>query len=199
MQVTIELATLDRWDDVGEAFGTRAATNTDSCWCQRFLAKTDVTNKSALRQEMESAAVPPGLIAYVDGTPVGWSRVVPRDTLPGIVANRALRRVLDSDPLAWWVACCVIRQDHHGHGIGGALLRAGIDHARLNGASTIEGHPVDVSRLQAENVAPSALFTGTLSMFEKAGFHEIGRTYPSRPVMRLELTQAFANDEEPGE
>ena len=189
MQVTIELATLDRWNDVEEAFGARAAANADSCWCQRFLMRTDATNKAALLHEVESAAVPPGLIAYADGTPVGWSRVVPRDTLPGIVANRALRRVLDTDPLAWWVACCVIRQDHRGYGIGGALLRAGIDHARLNGASAIEGHPVDVARLQAKLVSASALFTGTLSMFEKVGFHEIGRTYPSRPVMRLELTR----------
>lgn len=189
MQVTIELATLDRWDDVGEAFGTRAVANADSCWCQRFLTKTDVTNKVALRHEVESAAVPPGLISYADGIPVGWSRVVPRATLPGVVGNRALRRVLDADPVAWWVACCVIRPDHRGHGIGGALLRAGVEHAQLNGASAIEGHPVDVARLQAEHVSASALFTGTLSMFEKAGFYEIGRTYPSRPVMRLELTR----------
>jgi hypothetical protein len=35
--------------------------------------------------------------------------------------------------------------------------------------------------------AGSAVFTGTLAMFEGAGFREIGRTYPSRPVMRLEL------------
>lgn len=193
MQVTTELATLNRWDDIGKAFGTRAAANVDSCWCQRFLTKTDATNKAALRHEIESAAVPPGLIAYADGIPVGWSRVVPRDSLPGIVANPALRRVLEPDPLAWWVTCCAIRQDHRGHGIGGALLQAGIDHARRNGASVVEGHPVDVSRLVARNVSASALFTGTFSMFEKAGFHEIARTYPSRPVMRVNTEACSAN------
>ena len=38
-----------------------------------------------------------------------------------------------------------------------------------------------------DDVAGSALFTGTLAMFKAAGFHEIGRTYPSRPVMRFDL------------
>lgn len=188
MQITIEPATPDRWRDIGDAFGARGAANADSCWCQRFLAKTGATNnKAVLRHEVESAAVPPGLIAYADGMPAGWSRVAPRDTLPGIVANRALQRVLDTDPLVWWVACCVIRHDHRGHGIGGALLHAAVDHARQHGASAIEGHPVDVSQPHAERVSASALFTGTLSMFEKAGFREIGRTFRSRPVMRLEL------------
>ena len=42
-------------------------------------------------------------------------------------------------------------------------------------------------RLHASKVSGSALFTGTLAMFEAAGFHEIGRTYPSRPVMRFDL------------
>ena len=38
----------------------------------------------------------------------------------------------------------------------------------------------------------SALFAGTLRMFERLGFREIGRTYPSRPVMRLDLGSSTA-------
>ncbi|WP_421736118.1 hypothetical protein [Cellulomonas sp.] len=38
------------------------------------------------------------------------------------------------------------------------------------------------------------MFTGTLAMFEAAGFHEIGRTYPSRPVMRLDLADRRPTD-----
>ena len=30
-------------------------------------------------------------------------------------------------------------------------------------------------------------------MFEKAGFHEIARTYPSRPVMRVKTEACNAN------
>jgi len=51
----------------------------------------------------------------------------------------------------------------------------------------MEGHPVDVAALKAGRVAPSALYTGTKAMFAAAGFTEVARTYPTRPVMRLSI------------
>lgn len=47
--------------------------------------------------------------------------------------------------------------------------------------------PVDTDALRAAKVNGSALFTGTMRTFLDVGFSEIARTYPSRPVMRLEL------------
>ncbi|WP_457099727.1 hypothetical protein [Microbacterium sp. P5_E9] len=52
----------------------------------------------------------------------------------------------------------------------------------------MDGHPVDKDRLTG-NPSPASLFTGTLAMFTAAGFHELGRTYPSRPVMRRVLAR----------
>lgn len=46
---------------------------------------------------------------------------------------------------------------------------------------------VDADALKAEHVSGSALFTGTMRTFIAAGFKEIDRTYPSRPVMRHDL------------
>jgi GNAT superfamily N-acetyltransferase len=112
---------------------------------------------------------------------------VPRHTLPGVSGNRALQRILDYDDGAWWVTCFAIRREYRGHGLGVALLNAAVDHARTNNGSVLDGHPVDPDRLNGSS-SPAALFTGTLSMFQTAGFHEIGRTYPSRPVMRKDLS-----------
>ena len=187
MSLRIEPATEERWDDVAAAFG-RQASNPGSCWCQRFRVHGAPTNRDALQSELHAASVPIGLLAYVDDQPVGWTRVVPRATLPGVLKNRALRRILVKDETAWWVTCFVVRREHRGTGVGMALLAAAVSHARRNGASALEGHPVDVGRLQASKVSGSALFTGTLSMFKAAGFREIGRTYPSRPVMRFDFT-----------
>ena len=60
------------------------------------------------------------------------------------------------------------------------------DHARAHGASVVDGHPVDVA-MSKNRPSPAALFTGTVSIFRAAGFQEVGRTYVSRPIMRVEL------------
>ena len=122
-------------------------------------------------------------MALVNDRPAGWSRVVPRDTLPGILGNRALHRLLDEDHAAWWVTCFMVRPEHRGRGVAVALLQEATDYARQHGASVLDGHPVDIEQLEGKP-SPSALFTGTVNTFRAAGFDEIGRTYPSRPVMR---------------
>jgi GNAT superfamily N-acetyltransferase len=136
---------------------------------------------------METACVPIGLLAYDGDIPAAWSRVVPRHTLPSVCGNTALQRILKDDDSAWWVACFVVRPEHRGTGVGIALLQEAVDYAGSHGASVLDGHPVDVGRLQARPSA-SAVFTGTMAMFQAAGFTEVGRTYPSRPVMRKHLS-----------
>ena len=130
-------------------------------------------------QEITHAAVAPGLIAYVDGEPVGWTRVGPRSTLPGVLGNRALARVLTDDDAAWWVACFKVDSRHRRTGVGAALLRAAVEYAREHGATAVEGHPVDVASLKAAKVSGSAIYTGTVAMFAAAGFTEVARTYPT--------------------
>ncbi|MCY7413265.1 MAG: GNAT family N-acetyltransferase [Salinibacterium sp.] len=94
--------------------------------------------------------------------------------------------MLDEDPDAWWVSCFVVRREHRGSGIGAALLDAAVGWAAQHGASELASHPVDTNGL-ARTPSPSAIFTGTLAMFQQAGSTEIGRTYRTRPVMSLKL------------
>jgi GNAT superfamily N-acetyltransferase len=187
MRIEAVPATPERWDDVVTAFGRRG-TDPSWCWCQRFLDPVPSgDNRQALQREVTTASVPPGLIAYVDGVPVGWTRVVPRSQVPGVLANRALRRVLADDDGAWWVTCFAVQQRFRNIGVSGVLLDAAVAHAGRNGATAVEGHPVDTDALSAAHTSGSALFTGTMRQFLAAGFSEIGRTYPSRPVMRRDL------------
>jgi hypothetical protein len=47
----------------------------------------------------------------------------------------------------------------------------------------VEGYPVDpVGRKKTS----AELFMGVPSMFESAGFREVGRCWPTRPIMRWE-------------
>jgi GNAT superfamily N-acetyltransferase len=190
MTVTVLPATADHWDDIIRVFGKRGD-DPSWCWCRRFLTQLDGSaardNRSALKLEVAEAQTPPGLIASVDGVPVGWARVGPRSRFPGITGNRALARVLVDDPGAWWATCFAIDGRHRRSGVGSALLLAAVELARDHGASALEGHPVDVAGLKAAEVGGSALFTGTMAMYVAAGFAEVARTYPTRPVMRLPL------------
>jgi GNAT superfamily N-acetyltransferase len=196
MPIEVHPATADRWTDLVAVFGRRGE-DPSWCWCSVFLrprpAKPQVRedapdNRGALRHEITHAAVPPGLIAYVDGQPVGWTRMGLRSSFPGVAGNRALARVLTNDDSGvWWVTCFAIDSRFRRAGIGAALLQGAVAFARQQGATAVEGHPVDVAALKASQVAGSALYTGTKAMFTRAGFTEVGRTFPTRPVMRLVL------------
>lgn len=189
MMTNVEVvpATPGLWPRMGRVFGPREK-NPDSCWCQRFRRHYAVDNRTALRREFEGSEAPVGLLALVDGEAAGWTRVVPRATLPGILKNRTLARAFDDEADAWWVSCFVIRREYRGAGLGVTLLRGAVEWAFENGAAVLDGHPVDVAGLRG-TPAPSAIFTGTLAMFLQAGFTEIGRTYPTRPLMRRRLSE----------
>lgn len=196
MPIDVHPATADRWTDLVAVFGRRGE-DPSWCWCSVFLrpraAQSQVPgavpdNRSALRQEIMHAAVPPGLIAYVDGQPAGWTRVGLRSAFPGVAGNKALARVLtNEDNGVWWVTCFAVDGRSRRSGIGLALLQGAVEFARQQGAAAVEGHPVDVAALKATQVTGSALYTGTKAMFTAAGFAEVGRTFPTRPLMRLVL------------
>ncbi len=193
MPVQVRPSTADRWSDLVRVFGRRGE-DPSWCWCRLFLgsATSDSAtagprpdNRDALRQEVIHAAVPPGLLAYVEDQPVGWTRVGPRSGFPRVSGNRALARVLTEDSGVWWVTCFAVDSRHRRSGVGSALLKAAVEFAREHGATAVVGHPVDVAALSAARVGGSAVFTGTMAMFSAAGFCEVARTHPSRPVMRL--------------
>src|SRR5882724_2239622 len=79
-----------------------------------------------------------GLVAYLDGEPVGWCAVEPRTAYPRLLrktrvpwAGRAEEKTDDS---VWAVTCFVIRTGFRRRGISRALARAAVDFARARGA-----------------------------------------------------------------
>jgi GNAT superfamily N-acetyltransferase len=210
--VSILPVTPDRFDDVVELFGTRG--DPAWCWCQYFVTsgssyeRSARNNKRQLRDQVQSATRPIGLIAYAaepasrraDGpsgagstVPVGWVRVGPRPSFVRVTGNRALRALAQTehddlaDESVWAVTCFVVKVGWRRRGIAADLLGAAVELARESGASAVVGHPVDVAA-RSTRVGGSELYHGAASTFAAAGFQVVGRTGATRPVMRLDLT-----------
>ena len=119
-----------------------------------------------------------GLLAYCDGEVVGWVAVEPRSAYDKLAHSRVLKPV-DDEPV-WSVTCFYVKKQHRKNGVAVSLLQAAVEHVRDQGGEIVEGYPVDV---QKESPAPF-IFTGTASVFQKAGFEEVARHAPTRPIFR---------------
>ncbi|HXF50725.1 MAG TPA: GNAT family N-acetyltransferase [Dehalococcoidia bacterium] len=175
--------TPDRWQDLETLFGPRGASG--GCWCMwwrqtraEFEEKKGEENKRAFRGIVASGQIP-GLLAYVDGRPAGWCAVQPRDAFSKLDRSRTLKRV-DEQPV-WSVVCFFVARPYRRRGLTTALLQAAVRHAVDHGARIVEGYPVD----PGEGGMPDPwVFTGLVSAFRDAGFVEVARRSPTRPIMR---------------
>ena len=65
-------------------------------------------------------------------------------------------------------------------GVAKALLAGAITYARKRGARLIEAYPVD----KPARAKDQDLWFGAKSMYDKAGFKEVARRKPERPIVR---------------
>ena len=191
----IQPLTGDRFADLDALFATG---DPRWCWCMYFRARgRSWANSSAAsnRGDLEgltagadeSGGVAPGLVAYRDGTAIGWVSIGPREDYERLAFSKMLRPV-DDRPV-WSIVCFVVAGRQRGKGVATALLDAAIEYARDRGASTLEAYPIHENR---GRVSSNAAYTGTQGMFERAGFQVVevrqwNATSPPRPIMRLEL------------
>ena len=84
---------------------------------------------------------PGGLLASVDGVPIGWCAVEPRTAYPRLLLRTRVPWE-GRDHGSVWAACFVTRPGHRWQGIGRTLVRAAVEHARERGARALEGYPM---------------------------------------------------------
>ncbi len=108
--------------------------------------------------------------------------MAPRSAFGRLDRSPVLKPV-DAEPV-WSVNCFVIDRRHRRTGVATALLDAAVPYVRQQGGIILEGYPIDTGGQRAD---AASVFTGTLSMFERAGFREVSRRSPKRPIMRLDL------------
>ncbi len=177
-----------RWDDLESLFGAKGACA--GCWCMypRLTSTEGKTsgepNRRAFRKVVRQGP-PPGLLAYRAGVPIGWVAIAPRAEYRRFERSRVLAPV-DDKPV-WSVPCFFVHRDARGIGLTVALLEAACAWAAKRGARVVEGYPVDT---KGERYPAAFAFHGTVETFEAAGFREVERRSPTRPIVRRAVRAA---------
>ncbi|MEW5995283.1 MAG: GNAT family N-acetyltransferase, partial [Candidatus Zixiibacteriota bacterium] len=137
----------------------------------------------AMKKIVNSGAVP-GILAYDGNEPVGWCSVGPREGFPVLDRSRVLKRIDDAP--VWSVVCLFIAKPYRKTGLSTKILKAAINYAKKNGGQIIEGYPFDLTGKKSP-LPDAFVWTGLASAYRRAGFVEVERRSPTRPIMRRHL------------
>lgn len=192
MSIEVAPATVDRFADV-ETLLAPARPDAPACWCLSYRVSSSEFNalrgaeRPARLRELCAGERPPGMLAYINGLPVGWCAFGPRTEMERLQRSRTIQK-LDDVPV-WSIVCFVVRTGYRRQGVARALLEGVIDYARRNGAVALESYPVDT---EGRRINTSFAFVGTTGMFESAGFDRVAETSAHsgglvRWIMRLDL------------
>jgi len=188
--ITVLPGAPERWPDVETLM---AGHGERGCWCQYWrLTSSEYSARGLgggprlLRAQLESSPAP-GLLAYVEGRPVGWCGIGPRTSMGRLVRSRTIPRI-DDRPV-WSIVCFLVRVGYRRHGVAAALLAGVVDYAVKQGAVGLEAYPIDP---EGARVDVAFAYVGTTSMFERAGFRRVVETASrsagrTRWLMRLDL------------
>lgn len=180
-----------RWSDLEDLFGPQGPCY--GCWCNHFRMpqrlRKPLLGEGArqLFEDRVKQGPPPGVLAYAEGKAVGWLQIGPRAHVPEWNNPRRASTPLPDAPAEdernWAASCFFVRKGVRGKGVTGALLDGGIEFARASGARLIEAAAME----NQDRRSAEGLYVGPESVFRRAGFVEVARQKPGRPLLRLTL------------
>jgi ribosomal protein S18 acetylase RimI-like enzyme len=188
MKLTVHPLTPDRWADLETVFNSKGCSVARGCWCMCYrrsgsrgplpAGKTYAQANRADLKKLTASGEPPGLIGYRGKQPVGWISLGPREDFAKLKRSQVMKPV-DDEPV-WSIICFVVPSEFRGQGVAQALLAGAMAYAKKRGVRLLEAYPVDKEGRSSDD----AMWFGAKSMFDKAGFVEIARRKPQRPVVR---------------
>lgn len=192
MTFTTQPLTAANFADLEAIFNARGCSIARSCWCMAYRktggpgwgeqdnAKLKQENRAGLKA-LAQRGEQVGLVGYRDGVPVGWVSFGPRADFKRL-ANSTIMKAVDDRPV-WSIICFVVPSEYRKQGVARQLLDAAIAFCRKKKVKLVEAYPVDKDGHSPD----SSLWFGTKSMFDAAGFEEVARRKPTRPVVRLKV------------
>jgi GNAT superfamily N-acetyltransferase len=197
LPLTIVPANEASWDDLQAVFGTRG--DRARCQCSRYKMQPGESWASVGVEELAfrfrsdtdcghpESGTTSGLVAYLDGKPVGWCAVEPRTAYPRLLNKTRVpwegRDEQKDDDSVWAVTCFVTRAGFRRRGISRALAMATVEYARQRGARALEAYPM----ITTQGAIEVELHVGLRSIFTAAGFTEVSHPTDRRVVMRIDF------------
>lgn len=182
--------TPDRWEDFESLFNTMG--KHAGCWCMWWrIPNKEWDSGEGNKQRMRNlvfGGVETGLLGYHEGRPIGWVSLAPRGDYRRFARASANTYQSPDDKPVWSVVCFYVHPDFRRQGVSAQMLVAAIDYAKTHGATLLESYPNDPST--GKKPAASDLNMGTLTLFDRAGFVEVARNHPAKPIMRLAVGEA---------
>ncbi|HXX29419.1 MAG TPA: GNAT family N-acetyltransferase [Myxococcaceae bacterium] len=177
------------WPELEALFGKNGACG--GCWCmfwrleqgERYSALQGPALKRRFKARVKRGDVL-GAIAFADGEPAGWVTYGPRLSFPRLARARTL--ACDDADRVWSVPCFFVRRGFRGRGVASALLAHALGRMAERGAPLVEAYPVKPTR-DGRPMPDAFAYTGTVAMFDRAGFTLAGSTAHARARMRRRL------------
>ncbi|MBI5021992.1 MAG: GNAT family N-acetyltransferase [Ignavibacteriales bacterium] len=185
-KLTFKSLTINTWKDFETLFGDRGACG--GCWCMSWrLSRADFEkkkgdgNKRAIKKLVDKNEQI-GVISYLNGKPIGWCAVAPREKYIKLEDSRVLKRI-DNEPV-WSITCFFLAKEFRCKGYSVELLKGVIGICKKKKVKILEAYPI---LPYSDNMPAAFAWTGFLSSFKKAGFRIAKRWSEARPIMRYYL------------
>ena len=188
--LTIRPLTKARWPDLVSLFERPGLSVARGCYCMYYRRSGrherppgmtySESNKRALKALVNRGVVP-GLLGYNDKRPVGWVSLGPREEYAKLRRSSVMKPV-DDKPV-WSIICFVVDPEARDRGVAEAMLKGAMAWAHKQGVRLLEAYPCD----KPVRAHDDSMWFGAKSMYDRAGFVEVARRKPMRPVVRRKL------------
>jgi len=180
------------WSDFVALLGERGACG--GCWCMswrlkkaEFEQQKGELNKQAMLNLVESGR-PLGVLGYIDGQPVGWCSVAPRQQFVRLQYSRTLKPI-DDEPV-WSIVCIFLGKNFRRQGLSTELIKAAVEYCRLQGGNIVEGYPAVPYN---DRVPAAFLWTGVPESYLRAGFKTAEQRSKGKQIMRYHIDAGCLN------
>jgi ribosomal protein S18 acetylase RimI-like enzyme len=190
MKLRIEPLTPDRWGDLVSLFERPGLSVARGCYCMyyrrsgRHSRPSGITysewNKRQLKALVDRGVVP-GLVGYEKSRVIGWVSLGPREDYAKLARSSVMKPV-DDKPV-WSIICFVVDPEARGRGVAEGMLKGAMAWGRKCGVRLLEAYPCD----KPARARDDSMWFGAKSMFDRAGFTEVARRKPMRPVVRRSI------------